>query len=70
MKYWDSALKAPASRTFIATVHIAAVIDWKRSGNERTWQLGLAPNLLVNWVSCHKKNALGKKRNKKKPIKL
>ncbi len=39
MKYWDSALNAPGSRTFIATVHIAAaLIGWKRSGNERTGQ--------------------------------
>jgi hypothetical protein len=39
MKYWDSALNAPGSRTFTATVHIAAVvIGWKRSGNKRTGQ--------------------------------
>jgi hypothetical protein len=30
MKYWDSDLNARGSRTFIATVHIAAtVIGWK-----------------------------------------
>jgi len=39
MKYWDSALNAPGSRTCIVTVHIAAaVIGWKRSGKERTGQ--------------------------------
>jgi hypothetical protein len=26
--------------------------------------------LLLNWVSCHKKNAFGKKSNTKKPKKL
>jgi hypothetical protein len=32
MKYWDSALNAPGSRTFIATVHVAAaVMGWRRS---------------------------------------
>jgi hypothetical protein len=39
MKYWNSGLNAPGSRTFIATVHIAAaVIGWRRSGKERTGQ--------------------------------
>jgi hypothetical protein len=39
MKYWDSALNASGSRTFTATVHIAAaVIGWKRWGKERTGQ--------------------------------
>jgi len=35
MKYWDSGLNARGSRTFKATVHIAAaVISWKHSGKE------------------------------------
>jgi hypothetical protein len=39
MKYWDLGWNASGSRTFIATVHIAAaVIGWKRSGKERTRQ--------------------------------
>jgi len=38
MKYWDSGLIAPGSSTFIVTVHIAAVIGWKRSRKERTGQ--------------------------------
>jgi hypothetical protein len=39
MKYWDSGLHAPSLRTFITAVHIAAaVIGWRRSGNERTGQ--------------------------------
>ncbi len=68
MKYWDSALNASGSRTFIATEHIAAAaIGWKRSGNERIGKLSLAPNLLPNWVLWHKKNVDGKKRNMKKP---
>jgi hypothetical protein len=41
MKYGDSALNAPGSRTFIATVHIAAAIRWKRSGRKRTGQTQL-----------------------------
>ncbi len=39
MKYWDSGLNAPGSRTSITTVHIAAaVIGWRSSGKERTGQ--------------------------------
>ncbi len=34
--YWNSGLNAPGSRTFITTVHIAAVIGWRRSRKERT----------------------------------
>jgi hypothetical protein len=36
MKYWDSTLNAPGSRTYIGTLHITtAVISWKRLGGER-----------------------------------
>jgi hypothetical protein len=36
MKNWDSTLNAPSSITFIAIVHIVAiVISWKRSWKER-----------------------------------
>jgi len=53
MKYWDSGLNAPeCTRTFIATVHIAAVLGWKRSRKEGQGKLSLAPNLLLNWISC------------------
>jgi hypothetical protein len=66
MKYWRSALNAPASRTFRATVHIAAaVIGWMRWGKERTVKTQFSTKLLyfvfkldpgthVNraWVSC------------------
>ncbi len=39
LKYWDPGLNARNTRTFIATVHIAAaVIGWRRSGKERTVQ--------------------------------
>ncbi len=38
MEYGVSALNAPGSRTFIATVPIAAAIRRKRSGNKRTGQ--------------------------------
>jgi hypothetical protein len=38
MKYRDSGLNESCSRTFIATVHIAAAIRWRRSGKERTGQ--------------------------------
>jgi len=38
MKYWDSGLNAPGSRTFRAIAHIVAVIGWKRSTKERTGQ--------------------------------
>jgi hypothetical protein len=40
MKYGNSALNAPGSRTFIATVHIAAAVsDWLKSlREERTGQ--------------------------------
>ncbi len=42
MKYWDSGLNAPMSRTF-STVHLAAaVIGWRRSRQERT---GVMKNL-------------------------
>jgi hypothetical protein len=52
MKYWDSGLNAPGSRTLIVTVHIAAASGWKRSGQGKTSEgkLSLAPNLLLNWV--------------------
>jgi hypothetical protein len=39
MKYWNSGLNAPGSRTFTTTVHIAAAaIGWRSSGKERTRQ--------------------------------
>ncbi len=44
----SSALNAPGSRTFIATVHIAAaVIGWKRSGKERTEQTQFSTKFAV-----------------------
>jgi hypothetical protein len=66
MKYWRSALNAPGSRTFIATVHIAAaVIGWMRWGKKRTVQTQFSTKLLYSvfkvdpgtfvdraWVSC------------------
>jgi hypothetical protein len=52
IKYWDSGLNARRSRTFIATVHIAEVIGWRRSGKKGVGKLSLALNLLLNWVSC------------------
>jgi hypothetical protein len=43
MKYWDSGLHLPMSRTFITTVHTAAaVIGWRPSRKERT---GVMKNL-------------------------
>ncbi len=39
MKYWDSVLNAPSSRTFIIIVHIvASTIGWKHSRKKRTRQ--------------------------------
>jgi len=39
IKYWDSGSNAQSSRTFITTVHIAAiVIRWRLLGKERTGQ--------------------------------
>jgi hypothetical protein len=35
MKYGDSEINAPGSITFIATVHIAAALRWKRSGEKK-----------------------------------
>jgi hypothetical protein len=55
MKYWDSALNARGARTFIATIHKAKQQKWLGEGvQEKQGQgkLGLAPNLLLNWVSC------------------
>jgi hypothetical protein len=66
MKYWRWALNAPGSRTFWATVHIAAaVIGWMRWGKERTVQTQFSTKLLYSvfkldpgtdvnraWVSC------------------
>ncbi len=46
MKYWDSGLNAPGSRTFIAKLHIAAaMIGWKRSGKERRGQTQFSTKL-------------------------
>ncbi len=45
-------LRIKCTRTFRATVHIAAVIGWKRSRKEGQGKLSLAPNLLLNWISC------------------
>jgi hypothetical protein len=49
MKYWNSALNAPGSRTLIATVvHIAAaaaaVIGWKRWGKKGQAKLRFSTN--------------------------
>jgi hypothetical protein len=56
MKYWNSGLNAPGTRTFIATVHIAAaVIGWRRSGKERTGQTQFStkfaakPSFMPHW---------------------
>ncbi len=46
MKYWDSGLNVPGSRTFIATLPIAAtVMGWKRSWKERTGQTQFSTKL-------------------------
>jgi hypothetical protein len=53
MKHWDSGWNAQGSRTFIATVNIAAaVIGSRSSGTKGQGKLSLALNLLLNWVSC------------------
>ncbi len=66
MKYWDSTLNAPGSRTFIATVHISAImIGWKYSGKEMTEQTNFSTNLLLNWVSCIKKMLIVRKETQK-----
>jgi len=46
IKYWDSGLNARHSRTFIATVRIAEVNGWRRSGKKGEGKLSLALNLL------------------------
>jgi hypothetical protein len=50
MKYWDSGLNARGSRTFIATVHIPALESIQEKNGQG--KLSLAPNLLLNSVSC------------------
>jgi hypothetical protein len=53
MKNWDLTINALGSRTFIATIHIVAtMVSWKCSGKKGWGKFNLAPNLLLNWISC------------------
>ncbi len=52
MKYWDSGLNAPGSKTFVVTVRrAAAVIGSKRSGKERTGQTQFSTNFAAKLLS-------------------
>jgi hypothetical protein len=52
MKYWDSGLNAPGSRTFIVQYTDQQWLVESVQEKKDKDKLSLSPNLLLNWISC------------------